>query len=384
MNTTVLQNYIEENKELLYRTLQELCQIPAPSHYEQERAEYCKKWLTGYGAEGVYIDEALNVVFPMNCKESKEITVIAAHTDTVFPDREPFAYVDDGVTIRCPGVADDTASVVVLMLTAKYFMENNIVPGKGLLFVCNSCEEGLGNLKGTRQLFRDFEGRIAQFVSLDSNLTSACTSSVGSHRYEVEVLTEGGHSFGKFGNANAIAELSRIIAELYTIEVPRIGNSKTTYNVGSISGGTSVNTIAQSARMLCEYRSDNVECLAQMKARFEEIFEAARSEKVTVNVTLLGERPCDVDGIARLQEPLIEVCSRVIEGVNGTPLHVHSGSTDCNIPRSLGIPAIAVGVRDATGIHTREECMDKKSVLTGLEISLKLAEALSTMLCAEE
>ena len=379
MNTITLQNYIEENKELLYQTLKELCLIPAPSHFEEKRARYCKEWLTEHGAEGVYIDEALNVIFPLNCEESREITVIAAHTDTVFPDMEPFTYEDDGEFIRCPGVADDTASVVVLMLTAKYFLENGICPPKGILFVCNSCEEGLGNLKGVRQLFKDYQGRIAQFISLDSNLTSACTSSVGSHRYEVEVLTAGGHSFGAFGNANAIAELSGIIAQIYTIEVPRIGSSRTTYNVGNISGGTSVNTIAQSAKMLCEYRSDNVECLAQMKERFEAIFDEARNENVTVNVTLLGERPCDVDGIEKLQEALVTVCTRVIEGVNGEPLRCGSGSTDCNIPRSLGIPAIAVGVRSAKGIHTREECMDKKSVLKGMEISLKLALALAQM-----
>ena len=377
MHLEVLQNFIQQNQEELYRTLQELCQIPAPSHFEHDRAEYCKNWLIAQGASGTYVDEAQNVIFPLNCEDSKEIAVIAAHMDTVFPDREPFAYIDDGETIRCPGVADDTASVVVLMLTAKYFIENKLIPRKGILFVCNSCEEGLGNLKGIRQLFQDYEGRIGQFVSRDSNLNSACISSVGSHRYQVEVITEGGHSYSKFGNVNAIAELSKIIAKIYEIQVPKIRDSRTTYNVGSISGGTSVNTIAQSARMLCEYRSDNVECLAQMRDRFEEIFESSRAEKVAVNVTLLGERPCDMEGIDKVQEPLIALCRQVIEGVIGTELHLHSGSTDCNIPRSLGIPAIAVGVRDAAGIHTREECMDKKSVITGLEIALKLVMALA-------
>ena len=149
--------YIQSNKELLLKTLKELCLIPAPSHHEERRAQYCRTWLERYGAEGVYIDEALNVVFPINCDGSREITVVVAHTDTVFPDVEPMPYQDDGEKIYCPGVGDNTASLTVLLLTAKYWIEKGIKPQKGILFVCNSCEEGLGNLKGTRQIFKDYE-----------------------------------------------------------------------------------------------------------------------------------------------------------------------------------------------------------------------------------
>lgn len=122
-----IKKYIAENGELMYQMLKELCLIPAPSHFEHKRAEYCKNWLEEHGATGVYIDEALNVIFPINCGKSNEITVFAAHTDTVFPDREPMSYSDDGEKIFCPGVADDTASVVVLLLTAKYFIYNYLL-----------------------------------------------------------------------------------------------------------------------------------------------------------------------------------------------------------------------------------------------------------------
>lgn len=192
-----LHKFIEENTQLMYRTLEELCRIPAPSYFEHKRAEYCKKWLEAVGAEGVYIDEALNVVFPLNCADSKNLTVFVAHTDTVFPDMEPLPYTDDGEKIFCPGVGDDTASLTVLLMVVKYLVENRIKPARGMLFVCNSCEEGLGNLKGTRQIFKDYEGRITRFISFDGgNLQTVANDCAGSHRFEVEVLTEGGHSFG--------------------------------------------------------------------------------------------------------------------------------------------------------------------------------------------
>ena len=364
--------FIEANKEQMYQTLKELCVIPAPSHFEHQRAAYCKKWLEDMGAKGVYIDEALNVIFPINCEGSDKITVFAAHTDTVFPDMEPMPYTDDGVRIHSPGVGDDTASVAVLLYVAKYYVENNIQPPHGVLFVLDSCEEGLGNLKGMRQLFKDYDGRVAQFITLDGTFNYLVDVCVGSHRYEVEVLTEGGHSYGMFGNRNAIAELSKIVNEIYAIEVPKIGNSKTTYNVGSISGGTSVNTIAQSAKMLCEYRSDNAQCLAIMQENFERIFEKARKSVLDLRVTLVGERPCmgDVD-FARIDR-LAEIYSGVVKDILNIDVNRKSGSTDCNIPLSLGIPAVCIGVWQGSGSHTREEWIEKASLPIGLEVGLRV------------
>lgn len=368
-----MKNFVKDNQELLFTTLKELCAIPAPSHFEHERAAYCKKWLENIGAKGVYIDDALNVIFPINCENSDKITVIVAHTDTVFPDREPMPYIDDGVLIKSPGVGDDTACLVIMMLVAKYFIENNIKPDNGIMFVCNSCEEGLGNLKGTKQLFKDYAGKIAQFISFDGDLPDIADLCVGSHRYEVEVLTEGGHSYGAFGNKNAIAELSKLVNEIYSIEVPKIGNSKTTYNVGIISGGTSVNTIAQSAKMMCEYRSDNEDCLAVMKSHFERIFDDAKKRGITLNIELIGDRPCmgkvDLSKIAQLTQ----ICSKIIEETANIKTHTHSSSTDCNIPLSLAIPALCVGTYIGGGAHTREEWVEKASLPIGLEVGIKIA-----------
>ncbi len=370
-----IREYILQNSELLNKTLKELCLIPAPSNYEHKRAEYCKKWLENYGAMGVYIDDVLNVIFPINCDESNEITVFAAHTDTVFPDMEPLSYYDDGQKVFCPGAADDTAGVVVLLLAAKYYIENDLMPDKGIMFVLNSCEEGLGNLKGTRALFEDYKDRIKYFITLDGDLDFVVDVSVGSHRYEVTINTEGGHSFEAFGNRNAIAEASKIVAEIYKIEVPKKPGTRTTYNVGTIEGGTSVNTIAQSAKMLCEYRSDDKECLEFMKNEFERIFlEASKTAEIRVN--MVGDRPCgDIDQakIDALKAKLIPI----IEENIGKKVIFSSGSTDSNIPHSLGIASLCIGSNTHAGIHTREEWVEKESLKTGLEITLKASIALT-------
>lgn len=368
--------FIEKNKASVLQTLRELCAIPAPSHYEDARAEYCKRWLEAIGATGVYIDEAQNVVFPINCENSNEIIVFAAHTDTVFPDREPLPYEEDEKYIRCPGVGDDTASVAVLLAVARYYIENKIVPKKGVLFVCNSCEEGLGNLKGTRRLFEEYTNRIDAFITFDGYMDVIHDECAGSHRYEVTVRTEGGHSFQKFGNENALVELSKIITAISEIAMPNKPGTRTTHNIGTVCGGTSVNTIAQDATMLCEYRSTDWECLEYMRERFEAIFKAARSEKVTVEVTQVGDRPC-----SRISNEIKNAfCDRVfklIQPLVGPSLHCKSGSTDCNIPLSLGIPALCIGVVSGGGAHTREEWVEKSSLELGLEVGLTVALALT-------
>ena len=375
--TLQIENFLKKNKQQMYEMIKELCEIPAPSNYEHKRADYCKRWLENAGAEGVYIDDALNVIFPLNCENSSEITIFAAHTDTVFPDTEPMPYFDDGVKIHSPGVADDTASVVVLLMMAKFFIESNIIPPQGVLFVCNSCEEGLGNLKGTRQLFFDFDNRIKQFISFDSDLDVVNDVCVGSHRYEVDVLTEGGHSYGDFGKKNAIHIAAEIVEKIYNINIPEKEGTKTTYNVGNFWGGTSVNTIAQNAKLLCEYRSDDVESLAYMQKQFEEIFENANGDGIKIKITKVGERPCaDIDRIKieELKKTVVPVIERVID----KKVSFKSSSTDCNIPLSKGIPALCVGVNIHEGMHTREEWVDKESIVHGLEVAicigLKLTE----------
>ena len=360
-----------QNKAELYKLLYELCRIPAPSHHEQRRANYCKEWFDANGMKEAYIDGALNVIYPYQAEGKSELAVFAAHTDTVFPDMEPLPYFDDGEKIYAPGVGDDTASVAVLMLAAKFFSENNIQTN-GILFVCNSCEEGLGNLKGTREIFKRYDGRIKRFITFDSaKFNSAADKCVGSHRYEVAVTTAGGHSWSRFGNKNAIEALASIIGQIYSIDLPQKDGKRVTYNVGLIEGGTSVNTIAQSAKMVCEYRSDDEELLAFMQEKFAEIFRHAESEDVKVNVTLLGERPCERGVNPQDMDYMRSVLNGIINDVVGDTVNYHSSSTDCNIPLSMGIPAISVGVYNGGGAHTREEWIDKDSLFVGLEVGIR-------------
>ena len=293
LTETILQ-YIEAHKQEAYDLLIELAQIPAPSNHEEKRAAFIQNWLTDQGAEGVYIDEALNVIYPVGVTDTNPLVVFAAHSDVVFGDTTPLPLVVDEGRIHCPGVGDDTANLVMLLMVAKYIAEHKLTPKEGgMLLVANSGEEGLGNLKGSRQLIRNFGQRMKEFVSFDCTAHSLIVGAVGSKRFKVEVKTEGGHSFSNFGNKNAIAYLSAMIQDLYQIAVPEKGI--TTYNVGTISGGTSVNTIAQQAEMLYEFRSDEKESLEKMEEKFSTIVEAYREKGVEVNVTVVGERPCSAE-----------------------------------------------------------------------------------------
>lgn len=362
--------YLKDSEEETIELIEALCCIPAPSHHEEKRAQFIQNWLTEQGAKGVFIDEALNVVYPVGCEGRDDIVVFMAHTDTVFPDMEPMPFVNDGEYLHSPGVGDDTTHVAVLLMVARYVAQNHLQAPCGILFVANSCEEGLGNLKGIKQLMADYEGRIKEVYSLDSNYDHIYRKCVGSHRYEILFDTEGGHSFGDFGNRNAIYAMSDLVCRLYEHEVPVCGDSHTTYNVGIVEGGTSVNTIAQSARLLYEYRSDSAECLASMQTFFEETIQEAREAgKAEITVNTIGIRPCGGDVDEQHLQEIFEKTAKICEKHSGEPCVGMSGSTDCNVPMSLGIPSIAFGCCMEYGAHTREE----KVLISSIPIGMKIA-----------
>jgi len=371
--TEDLLKYLDGSLEENYALIETLSKIPSPSHFEDEIAAYCKKWLEDQGAEGVYIDGAKNVVYPMNCDGCDEITVFMAHTDTVFPADTPLIFRRDEERFYAPGVGDDITCLTAMLFAVKYIIKNGIRPKRGVLFVANSCEEGLGNLKGSMQIMKDFSGRIKEFYTFDGMYTGAGTRCVGSHRYKVECITEGGHSFGKFGNPNAIERLAKLICDLYSIEVPKKENCKTTYNVGTIEGGTSVNTIAQNANMLYEYRSDDAECLDIMKKAFEDKVAAANAEGgAEFKVSVVGIRPCGIEVDRELHNAMLKKVIDICEKHSGLPCKPRSGSTDCNSAMSQGVPAICVGVYTGGGAHTREEYVNIKSIAVGMKIAAEL------------
>lgn len=369
--TEEILTYIEEHRQEGFELLLELAQIPAPSNHEEKRAEFCEKWLRRNGADGVYIDEALNVVWPVGVTADNDLMVFMAHSDVVFPDTDPLPLrVEDG-RIHCPGVGDDTASSAALLMAAKFIAEKKLQPPNcGLLIVINAAEEGLGNLKGSRKIMEDFGSRVREFITFDDHDCHGVSKAVGSKRYRIEMDTEGGHSFSAFGNRNAIAYLASLINTLYTIKVPEKGT--TTYNVGTISGGTSVNTIAQHAEMLYEFRSDERESLEIMERHLNAAVEFYRAKGICVTVTPVGDRPCsgNVDG-----EKMADMMARANAAAlrhYGKEIAFGRGSTDCNIPLSMGIPAICVGCYNGAGSHTREEWVQIDSLLPGLKFAFDL------------
>ena len=363
--------YIEAHQQEQIQLLQTLAQIPAPSGQEEQRARFCKNWLEENGAEGVFIDEALNVIYPVGVTENNPLMVFAAHSDVVFPDTTPLPLRMEDGKIHCPGVGDDTACVTALLMAAKYIAQRRLQPKNcGVLIVVNSCEEGLGNLKGTRRLMADFGSRVREFVTFDGRSGYGVNRAVGSKRYRIEIDTEGGHSYGAFGNRNAIAYLASLIDTLYTIKVPEQG--KTTYNVGTISGGTSVNTIAQHAEMLYEFRSDERASLAIMEAHLKAAIEFYRAKGVRVTVTQVGDRPCSGDVDAEMMSAMMSRAAQATRRYHGCEIQFGSGSTDCNVPLSLGIPAICVGCYDGAGAHTREEYVEIDSLLPGMKFAFDM------------
>lgn len=364
-------NYIEDHRQEAYDLLVELAQIPAPSNHEEKRAQFILDWLKKQGAENAFIDEALNVVWPIGCAGETPVMAFMAHTDVVFPDTDPLPLNVSEGKIFCPGAGDDTANVVALLMAAKYIAEHKpTTDGCGILLAANSGEEGLGNLKGSRKIMEDYGGRIAEFITFDGGACGITNRAVGSKRYRVAIDTEGGHSYGKFGNRNAIAYLASLIDTLYTMKVPEKG--KTTYNVGTISGGTSVNTIAQHAQMLYEFRSDERESLDIMERHFMAAIDFYRAKGIQVTVELMGDRPCSGAVDPEKEAALMKRAAFAVKNHYGCDVTFSSGSTDCNIPLSMGVPAVCVGCVTGAGAHTREEYVNIDSLLPGLKVAFEL------------
>lgn len=374
--------FLFENKnfeEELTQLLLCLCRIPAPSGREEERAEFIRSWL--YSQCGISdlcispqkendlpsparkeapsflitVDEAKNVLVFIHPSLPGPMPLFMAHTDTVFPDLTELPCQITKDRIASPGVGDDTACAAILMLYLKYYKDQLLSLNKPLLFAFNSCEEGLGNLKGCRRIMTDYGSRIHQVTSFDGGVEGICSRAVGSLRYEIIIRTRGGHSYNDFGNRSSIQVLCALIERLYKMPLPSEG--KSTFNVGVISGGTSVNTIAQSCSCLFEYRSDTDADLEWMKQYFLSALEALKQQypDIRLELTLVGERPCMGAVDPTEQEALVGLASTAIRRISGSAPHIHAASTDCNIPLSLGIPAVCFGGLLGDGVHTREE-----------------------------
>ena len=365
----LIESYVAARQAEAEELLKELGKIPAPSHREERRAQYVRDWLLAQGAKDVEIDAAKNVVCRIGLADHEEIVVFMAHTDIVFPDEEPLKMYQEGRKLYAPGIGDDTANLVNLLMGAKYLLEYAPKQNMGFLIVANACEEGLGNLDGCKEIMRTYGERIKAFYSFDGYLPKCTNLAVGSYRYRIAAKTEGGHSWSKFGTPNAIAVLGELIHRLYQMGLPT--EARTTYNVGYIEGGTTVNSIAQEASMLFEFRSTSQNCLQIMEKKLQEILEDLKGD-YEIHVELLGVRP----GNGKIDPEKLDAYTRlstgIIEEYYEGKAQVDASSTDANIPLSQGILANTIGTVAGAKSHTREEWVDLDSLPTGMKIVLSL------------
>ena len=370
MNRVQIDQFIEQHREEAIALLEELGKIPAPSHREDKRAAFCKRWFERKGCSEVWIDEAKNVICKFNCDKYEDMIVLMAHTDIVFDDMEELPMRRQDNILAAPGIGDDTSNLVNLMMGAAFLVKYAGQLKIGVMVVANSCEEGLGNLKGCKEIFNNYGNRIKAFYSFDGYMSMCTSIPVGSHRYRIQVLVQGGHSYQNFGRDNAIHIAAQIIDELYRTDPPK--EEVTTYNVGNISGGTTVNSIPQEAVILYEYRSSSEKCLQEMKKKFQQVVDKFRMQGKKINVEILGIRPgagvIDQMELKRWTEENITCIREFYDG----ELDLAPYSTDANIPLSMGILANTIGTVKGGGAHTREEWVDLNSIPDGMGIVLSV------------
>jgi cell division protein FtsW (lipid II flippase)/acetylornithine deacetylase/succinyl-diaminopimelate desuccinylase-like protein len=370
-------SYIRQDAERTFGEQLEMCEIPAPSFQEGTRADYVKNKFEKIGLEQVHVDEAGNVL-GMICGTALGPTILlAAHLDTVFPIETDVTVRKEGGRYYCPGINDDTRALAEFFTIARSMKESGLRLQGDLIFCANVCEEGLGDLKGTKYLFQNGP-HIDGFISIDDPETGAIIhEAVGSHRYEVIFSGHGGHSLDDFGLPNPIHAMGRTIQKIADFQVPK--SPKTTFNVGVVQGGTSVNTISQSASMLVDLRSTSEAELKRLSKLLRQAIEQAVEEEnarwtsdqpVKAKILQRGNRPA---GSQDADAPIVRAAREAALLVGIEPVFVGAKSTDANVPISLGIPAITVGRGGKEGgVHTLQEWFEPEKEWLGPQRDLLL------------
>lgn len=356
-----IQAYIREHAHEVVDLICTISSIPSPTGHTEKKAAWVLQYLKNLGISNAYIDEAGNVIYPHQLSQTKKFPLYNAHIDTVFNQLDTITPRIDGNILAAPSCGDNSASVAGLLFLIKMIRDLHITLPAGILFAFNVGEEGLGNLSGMRHIMAQWKDRLSEVVAVDCSFDTAVKLAVGSRRYAVTIDAEGGHSWMHFGNDNAIAIASSIIANLYTMTVPT--NPRTTYNVGTISGGTTVNSIAAKATFTLDLRSESMDELEKLDSSVKKIIRNAETEKIHITQQLLGERPCS-NGVLKA-----ELYDRyaAVRKAHGLPTVWQSGSTDANIPLHLGIPAISFGICRSHGEHTVHETLEIDTIALGLQ-----------------
>ena len=358
----------------------ELTKIPAPPFGEKERAEWLRQRFTELGLENVSIDEIGNVIGmrPGTDAKPKKLLAITAHIDTVFPEGTAIKVRREADRLFGPGISDNAAGLIGLLATAEALNSADVKTQLPILFVGNVGEEGEGDVRGMRYLFGESEwaNAIEYTLVLDGAGTdSIVTQALGSRRFQITVNGPGGHSWSDFGVPNPIVALARAVEKFSRVNVP--SDPKTTFNIGSISGGTSVNSIPESATMKVDLRSASSDEIVKLEKQLREaldqsVMETSLAPKkrrdgnpvLSYEMKLIGNRPA---AELKLNSRLLAVVQAVDQQL-GNAARLQRASTDANIPLSMGREAVAIGAGGSGGgAHTLHEWFDPTSREIGLK-----------------
>ena len=375
---------VKRNEPSVLEEQVRICEIPAPPFKEEKRGLAMKAVFERLGLKNVRIDEIGNVLGERPGRARKPHLVFAAHLDTVFPEGTDVRVKRDGAVLRAPGIGDDTRGLAVLIGVIRALDEGKLETPGSITFVANVGEEGLGDLRGTKQLFeKTLKGQIDRFVSVDGIGMGVTHIGVGSYRYRLAYKGPGGHSYGAFGLANPIHALGRAIAAISDFEVP--SEPKTTFNVGRVGGGTSVNSIAFEAWAEVDMRSHDKASLDRVDRLFHEAADKALEREnvrsqgkgaLTVVKERVGTRP---PGLTPAHAPIVLAAFSVTKAL-GIAVSSSPGSTDSNVPMGLSIPAVTIsggGGSAGTSAHSPDEAFDTTDSWKGTQRALLLAIALT-------
>ena len=358
------------------------CEVPAPPFKERARGETLRQAFQQLGLRNVRVDTVGNVLGERAGAAARPRVVLSAHLDTVFAEDTVVKVQRNGAVLRGPGIGDDCRGLAVLVGTIRALRQANVQTPGSITFVATVGEEGLGDLRGVKQLFREtLAGEIDRFVSIDGTGLGITNVSVGSRRYRVTFKGPGGHSFAAFGLANPIGAMGRAIAKIAEFQVPKA--PKTTFNVGRVGGGTSVNAIPSDAWMEVDLRSPDAAALKALDAKLQQTIAAAVREEndrwrtpgvISAVSELVGDRPA---GSTPARSPIVRTAEAVHRAL-GLPITLVESSTDSNIPMSLGLPAITIGGGGrGTDAHAITESYDTTDSWQGTTRALLLTIALA-------
>jgi acetylornithine deacetylase/succinyl-diaminopimelate desuccinylase-like protein len=358
----------------------EIQQIPAPTFAEGLRSEFIQQHLFNQGVTDVTRDEVGNVYAHVTGRGEVQPLVVSAHLDTVFPLNTDLQLSRTPDKFTGPGIGDNSLGLAGLFgllwgLKEIGSGQSNSVPLPGdLWLVANVCEEGLGNLRGMKAIVDRFKQNSLAYLVLEGlSLGQVFHRGLGVRRYRITVHTPGGHSWMDHGRPSAVHELADLVVKFKNIPLPI--KPRTSLNVGMISGGTSVNTIASGAEMLLDLRSEDSYILDVLAAQVEKLVEGANragGDTVKVKAEVIGHRP---SGEITVEHPLVKLAVKCLK-IQGITANLNIGSTDANEPLSRGLPAVCIGITTGGGAHTMGEYLETKPVGQGLAQLVDLVQGL--------